>query len=357
MTVFLSSVRWGYLWQRHHSLAAAAATSADVVFVESQPRRLRQLVLTPLSRLRGQRQHAVPSSVPRGVRLVAPSPLAVLFPRAWARVLAERILARSGGRPVDVVVYVPSTAYLEVARRLAERGARVVYDAVVSWAEAPRSFHPPKAVLSAEGAMPAHWRVVSDNPVVADGLSRRLGRPVAVVPPAVDDPFLAHDWTPLAQREEVIGWFGALHREVDVDLLCAAARAGLRVETVGPVEDPAVGRQLADAGVTLLPAVSIEDLPRRISHWRVALLAYRGPRVGSITPAKLLNALAGFRVAVRGIPVSEQLADRVVRLPEDDALAVATLRVLVSSPDEVDPLPYDEHSWSTRLRAITGRCA
>lgn len=46
--VLLSSIRWDYLWQRHQSLAAAGTEMFSVVFVESQPRRLRQLLAAPV---------------------------------------------------------------------------------------------------------------------------------------------------------------------------------------------------------------------------------------------------------------------------------------------------------------------
>jgi O-antigen/teichoic acid export membrane protein len=353
--VVLSSIRWGYLWQRHQSLALTAAETASVVFIESQPRRLRQLLTAPLHMLRQRRGADVSTPPPPEISLVAPSPLAVLAPRTWARRQARAVLADAGGRPVDVLLYAPSRAYLELARLLAADGARVTYDAVIDWVLAPARFHPPRGAHRAEASLPASWRIVSDNPHVARDLEERLGRTIDVVPPAADEAFLAHVWPSATARQPIIGWFGSIHAEVDVDLLCAASRAGLRVETVGPVEDADAAQQLLDAGVVMMPAVPIGELPGTIQHWQVAILAYRGPRAATITPAKLLNALVGFRVAARGIAVPGELATAVTTLPDDDAQAVALLADLVQRAGERDqPLQPEHLSWRGRLDQIIG---
>jgi O-antigen/teichoic acid export membrane protein len=356
--VVLSSIRWGYLWQRHQSLAMAAAETASVVFVESQPRRLRQLLTAPLHVLRQGGGADVSTPPPPEIRLVPPSPLAVIAPRTWARRQARLMLAEAGGRSIDVLLYAPSPAYLELARLLSAEGARVTYDAVIDWVLAPARFHPPRDVHRAEASLPASWRIVSDNPHVARDLETRLGRTIDVVPPAADEAFLAHVWPPAEARQPVVGWFGSIHAEVDVDLLCAASRAGVRVETVGPVEDADAAQQLLDAGVVMRPGVPIGALPATIEHWQVAILAYRGPRAATITPAKLLNALVGFQVAVRGIAVPEPLADSVVTLPGDDARAVDALASLVERPGRRgEPLQPEHLSWRGRLHEITGEAS
>jgi hypothetical protein len=102
------------------------------------------------------------------------------------------------------------------------------------------------------------------------------------------------------------------------------------------------------------PAVSIEALPGYIQHWRVALLAYRGPRAGTITPAKLLNALVGFRVAVRGIAVPQDLAGITVELPTEDVDAVTVLKDLVEFPGHTARLAPDQLSWRARLGEVLG---
>jgi hypothetical protein len=352
--VVLSSIRWNYLWQRHQSLAAAAAEQSSVVFVESQPRRLRQLLTTPLKALRSAGTENAGQAPPAGVRLVGPSPLAVLAPRLWARAQARRILREAGNGPVDVILYAPTRAYLTLAKLLSDRGARVTYDAVMDWALAPAHYHPPRQPHQAEASLPAQWRVVSDNPTIALGLQARLGRHVQVVPPAADAAFLDHPWRSLDEREPVLGWFGAIHSEVDVDLLCAASRAGIRVETVGPQQDASAAARLAAAGVTMLGTETIEALPARIQHWRVALLAYTGDRSAMITPAKLLNALVAFRVAVRGIALPGAFSHDVVVLPDDDDQAVAVLRALVDRPGNRADISAHDLSWRDRLGDITG---
>jgi hypothetical protein len=351
--VVLATIRWGYLWQRHQSLAAAAADLGPVLFVESQPRRQTQLLSYPL-RLRGRDRHASTTErVPPGVTLIRPSPWALLVPRLWGRRYARRIRAAAAGGGIDVLLYAPTVAYVALARRLSASGARVTYDSVVDWSAAPRHWYPPRAVRRREAALPRHWRVVSDNRQFADELAPRLRRPVAVVPPAADDAFLHHRWPAFAGRQPVIGWFGAVRDETDVALLVAASRSGLRVETVGPIEDRALARVLSEAGVTSFGPRPIADLPQAIEHWRVTVLAYRGPRAGTLTPAKLYNALTGFRVAVRGIAVPDEVAGAVTVLPPVDAEAVEALRRLA---EDAAGAPSQEHrvTWHARLCELVG---
>src|SRR4051812_25752187 len=189
MVVLLSTVRWSYLWQRHQSLAAAAATRGPVVFVESQPRRLRQVVGNPLRALRYRALASPTDGAPRGIRLVAPSPWAVLTPRRWARRQADRIRQEAAGRGGQVGLYAPSRAFRELAGQLAATGADVAYDAVIDWSSAPTSWHAPRRAALRERQLPADWRVVSDSPVLAADLTSRLDRPVPVVLPAADEAF------------------------------------------------------------------------------------------------------------------------------------------------------------------------
>ena len=354
LIVVLASIRWGYLWQRHQSLADAAAASDPVLFVESQPRRLRQLVSYPLRALRRQRT-PLPAVAPRaGIRLVRPSVWALLTPGPWARLMQSRIRRAASGRPVYVILYVPTAAYVRLATRLADDGGVISYDAVVDWANAPASWYPPVRARSRERTFPSDWRVVSDSPSLANELALLLARPVAVVPPAADRPFASHPWPAMVDRRACLGWFGAIRRETDVGLLCAASRSGLRVHAVGTIEDAELGQRLRDAGVATHPPVAISDLPKTIEHWRVALLAYVGPRAGSITPAKLYNALTGFRVAVRGIAVPQEIEGRVVFLPADNTAAVALLSRLVSDDGRAEPPVAVDSDWRQRLAEILG---
>ncbi|SDC39112.1 Membrane protein involved in the export of O-antigen and teichoic acid [Geodermatophilus telluris] len=352
--VLLATVRWDYLWQRHQSIAVAAADRGSVVFVESQPRSLAQIV-GHLLRRRGGELGPAPTPPPPAVRLVRPTPLSLFSAGAWARAQARRVVREAGrGASLDVVLYAPTPAYLRLAHELARHGARVTYDAVVDWSRAPAHWHPPRRAREAEIALPTEWRVVSDNPALASELEGVLHRPVPVVLPAADTAFLAHSWPDLMARDHVAGWFGAVREETDIDLLCALSRAGVRVQTIGPIETPAARQRLTAAGVECLPSVPVDELPRRIDHWRVAVLAYRGARAGTITPAKLVNALVGFRVAVRGIAVPASLAGFVTALPADDAAAVAALSDLVEDPGVLPHLPAEEVSWEGRLLQITG---
>ncbi|MFI7589590.1 acyltransferase family protein [Spongisporangium articulatum] len=374
-TVILSTIRWDFVWQRHQALAVAAAARGPVTFVESQPRSWRQVANVVHGRLSGRRSDAgsdVRNARPDAVRLVAASLLALLLPRVWAARTARGILRahpHSTSSGLTVLLYAPTPAYLALAARLERKvpDCRVVYDAVIDWTEVPAHWWPPRAPRAAEAAMPAHWKVTSDSPSLATVLETVTRRPVDVVLPAADPAFATFAW-PAERPEGTIGWFGVVRDETDVDLLCRCAQAGLSVETIGPVEDPALGDRLRAAGVLVRPAVPPQELPAAIQHWRGVLCAYRGARAGTITPAKIFNALSGFRVFTRGLALPGDLSAQVVDLPEDDQAAVALIGAELQvgartpalvgaggsggAPDRAG-VGGDGHSWDDRLDQLT----
>lgn len=329
--LIVSSVRWGYLWQRHQALASAAAADGwRVDFLEPHPRSVRQVLRFVTGRLGRRAPLSQPTPVPGGVR--------VLGQAAWTR------RQRPG---YDLVVcYVPDRWSLRRARRA---GGRLVYDAVLDWATVPASWYPPAGWRSAERALARAAHAVTTDSTGTQRILRTRGIDSTVVHPAADDPFLA----PLpAPEPRTAIYFGSVREEVDDGALVALARAGIAVDVVGPVEREATRAALVAGGVRVAPPVSVAELAQVVGRHQFVLLPYRGARGSSLMPAKFWNCLASGRwVLASGIDLPVE-APGLVRVESgaDAWAAAADARVDVAVPATAPDAP----TWTARWHEITG---
>ena len=328
--LLISSVRWGYLWQRHQALAAAAAADGWAVdFLEPHPRRAAQILRYLLDRLRGRfaASHAV-----------APPPgVSVLGQSAWLR---------PGDRYDAVLCYVPDRAS---ARRIRRSGADwTVYDAVLDWAAVPRSWYPPIGWRSAERRLARLASAVTTDSAGMQAVLRARGIPAEVVHPAADDAFLTS--RAITPRPRTAVYFGALRAEVDTRVLVALVAAGIEVTAIGTVDDPALGRELEEAGVRLEPPQSVDALAASVASFQFVLLPYRGERSATLVPAKLWNCLASGRwVIASGLALTVE-APNLVAVPGDPQQAV---RAVLDRLDAEDPSgPERPPTWSERWERI-----
>ncbi|WP_427870476.1 hypothetical protein [Leucobacter luti] len=316
LLVMLSSVKWNFAWQRHHSLARAAAEAGmRVVFVEPHPRSWRQAIgaaRRALARLAPVRQH--PGAAPARPRQAVPSGVAVL---RWTPLdalpgyTAGRIRARAGATdaPPLVIQYVPSRSALSLARRL--RPAAHLYDRVLDWASVPRSWHPPRDWEDVERQLLSEARLMTDSAEMQEQWQAH-GRGSLLLPPAADEEFVEHPWS-APPPDGPVGYFGTVqHDIVDVQLLCESARHG-PVEVVGSVDDDAAAA-LRAAGVRVRPQVPLAELPAIIDRWSAILLPYRvGARRETLVPAKVWNAIATRRpVFTSGLSLPAELTARTI---------------------------------------------
>lgn len=296
----VSSVRWNFLWQRHHALARAAAEDGwDVDFLQPRPRTARQLLTYPLRRYAGTTVSQAAPEVP-GVR-VRPT-------RDWTRLRGGYDMA---------LVYLPDRLTELLLDRV--RPERITYDAVLDWAAVPPSWYPPTGWASAERRIAArpNASVTTDSAGMRDVLAAR-GIDSTVVHPAADEEFLrpGADVDHHRRLDRAL-YFGSVREEVDVDAMVRLARAGVGVDVVGPVQQEVLGDRLRAADVRISPALPMAELPAVVRRYKVVLLPYRGDRASTLLPAKYWNCLAsGAWVAESGLDVSGVRTPQVVGLAE-----------------------------------------
>jgi hypothetical protein len=329
----VSSVRWGYLWQRHQALATAAAEAGwQVDFLQPRVHNVRQALTYParmLRRSRVEQSHGEP--VP-GVTVIGL--------RGWFRRWPAYDLA---------LVYLPD--WFTELRLLLARPTRVVYDAVLDWATVPPAWFPPLGWRGAERriARRRNGEVVTDAEGMLAVLEQR-GLPGRLLEPAADPAFVEAGRRPFAGRRRAALYFGSVRDEIDVPALVGLAAAGVEVDVIGPVEEPALSEALLAGGVRVLPKLPLAAMAEAVAGYRVVLLPYRGARSATLMPAKFWNGVAsGAWVVTHGLgrlPASPTVLSSDGTLPS----LVGLVRGALDAPPPVAPAP----SWAARWRELAG---
>lgn len=330
--LIVASNRWGYLWQRHQSLATAAAAAGwQVDYLQPRPRNLRQIASYPMRMIRRTRVEQEHPATHDGV--------SVIGRRGWT----------GSTGPYDMaIVYLPDLLTEALLRRVV-RGP-VVYDAVLDWATVPAAWFPPIGWRSSERRIARMPRasVSTDSPGMARLLATR-GMRAVVVPPAADDAFLAAAHPAWEERRRRALYFGAVRGEVDVTVLERLVAGGVPVDVVGVIDDEAVRQRLLAAGVGIEPPVGVTEIAARAAGYRVILLPYRGARGATLAPAKLFNAVAaGAWVLASGIDTAVAAAPGLVELQEGQDPVALVQDLFDREPGRPDALP----TWATRWRQL-----
>lgn len=346
--LIFSAVRWGFLWQRHHALATAAAEDGwNVDFVDPPLRGPRHLASASIARFRSHGRSPIDNPRHARIRVIQPPPiLSVLGERAKVLYLRNVLQARYD----TCIVYLPDPALVALATEL---GEDLIYDEVVDWENAPRSWHPPKHHARAELEMRGReWRRVTDSPAVARRNAQR-GVECVVVPPAADEPFARHVWSAPVPGGPVV-YFGAVRKdEIDVDLLCSLAESGQSVGVIGPVVEEGVARRLRSAGVECRGIMPAAQLPAAIDASSALILPYASRREATLVPAKLWNCLATNRsILVRGLLLPEGVGHQFVELPRTDAEALEVARTVADAARAREPLV---ERWTERWKVLRGK--
>ncbi len=328
--IVISSIRWGYLWQRHQALATAAAEDGWTVdFLQPRPRNLHQ-VLSFAGRMRRGTRHEQPAVPTNGVSVLGRS--------WWFRRWPTYDLA---------LVYLPDIG--TEARLLSRRIRRIVYDGVLDWATVPEDWFPPAGWAGSERRIAGKRTAVTTTD--AAGMARILagrGIEATVVPPAADPEFALAGGTPFARRREAVLYFGSVRDEVDVPALAALATAGIRVDVVGHIERDALRAELAAAGVQVSPAVPVGEIAALAGTYRAVILPYRGERTESLVPAKFWNCVAtGAWVVVHGLGAVPATANTKTTDGTQAGLERAVLDAF-RTPPPIAPAP----TWGARWREI-----
>ncbi|QZY53147.1 glycosyltransferase family protein [Leucobacter tenebrionis] len=372
-------MKWNFAWQRHHSLARAAAEAGTaVVFVEPHLRSVRQ-ILARLARIARRGGGAPPTQqVPGGVRILPWSPIDLL-PGATLRRIRRRLGAvgslgaagtagafgstgrfgstsrpRSADAPdapdpenLMVLQYVPSRRSLALARQLRPR--LLVYDRVLDWSRVPADWYPPRHWQRVEAALEREARLSTDSAAMQREWQNR-GLDSLLILPAADDEFVRHEWAP-PRSGAPIGYFGTVQEGIiDLPAIAEIAREHA-VEIVGEV-DEASRAALLEAGARLAPPVPVAELPAIIDRWSAILLPYRvGDRKDTLVPAKIWNALASRRpVLTLGLSLPEQIARHTV--PLDGAASIAA--AADTAIETAEPAPRSIPTWADAWQRLVG---
>ncbi len=346
--LILSGVRWNFAWQRHHSLASAAACNGwRVTFVEPAPRSVVQVARF----VREKRRPGHPKVSSR-VEQINPVPdnIEVVNFLQFLRSNSGYLIGSRNGRPYDVVIsYVPTWLSLFQSLGLANRR---IYDCVVDWRAAPKEWFPPRSARLVERLIAAlaqrHcYGVTTDSAATARRFERWRASAIEL-PPAVDDVFRDFRWS--AGHADRYGYFGSLRSsEVDVDFIDKLARLGHAVDVVGPVDSRA-SEILASSPVRVLPPQALPDLVTIVDEWSVILLPYKETRrSASLVPAKLWNALSTRKtVLYSGISMPPDLSQYVLDT-ESHSMSAVRIDDTVSLPGWLQTLnrmlevAYEEH--------------
>ncbi|MGY1805888.1 hypothetical protein ACI8AF_00795 [Blastococcus sp. SYSU D00669] len=272
--LLISSVRWGYLWQRHQALAVAAAEAGWTVdFLQPRPRNMRQIATYPVRMATGSRVEQSHGTTPAGVN--------VLGLRSWFGRLPSYDLA---------ILYIPDRITEWRISRV--QMGHTIYDAVLDWATVPRDWYPPLGWKKSEQriARRPNTLVTTDSEGMAAILASR-GIKGHVLPPAADPPFISAGIAATTKKPAIL-YFGSIRDEVDVPALIHLARSGLSVEVIGRIEQPELGRRLVEGGVLVRGPLPVRDLAEVAAQFQVLVLPYRGDRATSLAPAKYWNCVA-----------------------------------------------------------------
>jgi glycosyltransferase involved in cell wall biosynthesis len=249
----------------------------------------------------------------------------------------------AGSDPV-VYTFLPTATALRLTELVRGQGSVVVYHCVSDF---PALAEKPDELLASERALVKHSDLVI---VQSEGLATRFaGEHPRVhqlgigVNMRVFDPAEVRD-VPKELRElprPLIGYIGALHRYLDLNLLRDVARAfpGGSVVLVGPAQvDPASLR--GEPNVHLLGGRAHPELPAFVAAFDVGLIPYeRSVFTETVNPTKLYEYLAmGTPVVSTDLPevVSLKLPSFAVRTSSNSDEFVGLVKDALASGDAGD---------------------
>jgi glycosyltransferase involved in cell wall biosynthesis len=332
--VILSGVRWGFLWQRHQTLATLFARAGyPTVFVETtglaNPRLSRTTLRRIFSRVRrsgaqkptGEKDLTVyaPLTAPPTWKAFRWSNDKFLVPRAL------RDLRKIAGPGPVVVAYPPTSTTLGLISGLDPR--LVLYDCSDDYEHFPGA---PKDIAKMERELLLHADLVSCTSPHLLEKTRRVRPDAFLSGPAVDYERFAVLQEPRPDREvRTVCFFGHVSRErIDFDALEAIAGAGFGLRIVGGLGSVEKSF-LKMPGVDYRGEVSHAGLPEALAGVDAFVLPYRiNALTRAISPAKTYECLAtGKPVVAAPLAAMQDLAGHVYLAgrPEDYVRALQNL--------------------------------
>jgi hypothetical protein len=322
--VVVSNVDWSSPWQRHQIFASGfAAEGREVFFVENTGFREPSLrdalrVKDRLAAMLSPRPSGGSNPVPPGVRVIAPRvlpPTRPLFRALNARVFVPRLfraLNAAGLRPgAALVIYLPTTTALELARRL--KPSAVLYDCASNFRGHPDA--PPDFLEIERALLDLSGRVVCDSDFLY--AQKKTEHPfVEKIHQGVPDAFF--NLPPPRGTWDDFCYYGTWSADLEPKLVDALSAAGFRAAVRGftkggaPALSPTVARR---------PPVPRDEVAAGLTKHEVLILPYRlTPFLMGVVPAKIYECLASGRpVIATPLPSLKSFGDLIYfgETPED----------------------------------------
>lgn len=375
--VCLSGLDWDWVWQAHQEITSRLAAAGNrVVFVDNTGG-VRSVRLSDASRIFDRFVRALVQAI-RGERRAAPNlvvvaPLLIPFVgNRVARLINDRVLIprlaakirRLAGPDPIIYTYLPTADALRIIGLVSGPRSLLVYHCVSNFEAVAEDL---EALLANERDLVRR----SDLVVVQSG---RLVERFASVNPRIynlgigvnlsvfdpskvrDAPDELHDLP-----RPIIGYIGAIHRHIDVELVCQIALAHPEGSIVlaGPIQID-VTRLRALPNVYLIGPRAHGDLPPLVAEFDVGLIPYeQNQYTETVNPTKLYEYLAmGTPVVSSDLPevVAQQLPPFALRVAPDREHFLESLRQTLASADPADRSRRRrialEHDWKTVVERI-----
>jgi glycosyltransferase involved in cell wall biosynthesis len=365
--ILLSSIRWGWLWQRHQELAVLfAGAGYPTVFVETtgmaNPGLNRASLRKVLDRImRSRHRGGKPSSREEGLTIYAPlvaPPTSQIFRWLNRKVFVPRIvrdLHRIAGPDPVVLAYTPTQTTLDILRDLEPR--LTLYDHVDDYVRYPDV---PQDMAKTERELLRRVDLVSCTSTALLEKVKPI-RPDAMLngPGVKFGAFHALSTARPDVEINTVCYFGYIGRaEMDFSILKAVARAGFTLRMIGD-RGKAERDLFAMPGVDYRGEVPHEELPVAFEGVDAFIIPYRVDELSrNVSPSKTYECLAtGKPVVATPLPAMVDLGEHVY-LAESPEEFVKVLRNLPRTETEERVRARIEvarrNSWEARFEELEG---
>jgi hypothetical protein len=365
--IVLSSIEWGFLWQRHQILAKKFADAGfDVVFVESSAKRnpgLKDLsrVLRRIYTALVKKSIAQYNNIPNGLSVISPLVLPstyhlfrivnelVFIPRLLKNI--RRIL--KGTEQLIIWCYLPTATSLAIIEKLSPR--ILIYDCVTNYLsmanDAPKDIADTelRLIKQADLVFTDSDYLYKDKVVFRNDIIR--------IPPGVNRSFF--NLPSCAQiTKKKICYFGSVDERINFDILKQLAGAGYKVVLVGPVKTCLPSDLPSE--VRFIGEVRFEELPSYIMDSECLIIPYQINEFTSrIMPAKIYECLAtGKPLVATPLPDLLKFDKDLLYIGYDTESFINIVKSLDISENEEKNRKRREvalsNSWEKRFEEILG---
>lgn len=204
--------------------------------------------------------------------------------------------------------------------------------------------------------------VVAVSSVLVD-VYRAQGIEAVLIPNGCDPEHFSNTAAPPTGGTPTVAFVGHLSDRVDVGLLAAVAREGVRVKLIGPAQETMrsglFDDVLAGPNVSWLGPRAYADLPRLLDDVTTCLLPYANtPFNRASFPLKILEYLAaGRRVVATDLPAVRWLDTDLVTIAQDGSSFARSVVHSLRRPLHQDEVSVRrsfarEHAWAARARLL-----